>query len=140
MCREMDTSQICVITPLSRTPQWHRIENDYGILDKDWHHYNSKHLVCNHPNINSKEMRDLLDLGFCITYPRIRNLEASLGFVKRYIDYRGFIGGMGYSIKHFIHANNFDYHPKRCACFPWMVRIFNLLHLLWYPLNTPSNS
>lgn len=110
---QMDTSQICVITPLPRTPQWDRMEKNYGIFDKDWHHYNAKHLVWNHPNISPKEMRDILDLGFRVTYPRIRTLETSLGFMKRYIDYEGFVGGMRYTIKHFIHANSFDYYPKK---------------------------
>lgn len=115
---KMDITQLCVITPLPGTPQWKKLEENYGIFDKDWHHYNAKHLVWNHPNITPEEMRDVLDMGLRIVYPRKRIFETSYGFISRYISYRGLLEGMGYSIKHFIHANNFDYYPKKMRMLP----------------------
>jgi radical SAM superfamily enzyme YgiQ (UPF0313 family) len=95
---KMDITQLCVITPLPRTPLWNRLEKNYGIFDKDWHHYNAKHLVWNHPNITPEEMRNVLDKGFRIVYPKRRIFETSYGFISRYIGYRGFTGGIGYTI------------------------------------------
>jgi hypothetical protein len=113
----LDITQLCVITPLPGTPLWDDIKEKYGIIDKDWHHYNAKHLVWNHPNISSKEMRNILLNSFKTVYPPRRVLETSLGFVTRYADYRGFIGGLKYLTKHTIHANTFDYYPKKMRLF-----------------------
>ena len=114
----MDIYQICVITPLPGTPQWDHIQNKYGIFDKDWRHYNAKHLVWNHPNITPKEMRELLFKGFKIVYPPHRILETSHHFVTRYILDRGFYNGTKYMIKHFIHCNAFNYFPKKMRLLP----------------------
>jgi radical SAM superfamily enzyme YgiQ (UPF0313 family) len=108
----MDAYQLCVLTPLPGTPQWERIEKEYGIFDKNWHHYECKHLVWNHPNITPDEMRALLTKGFKIVYPPRRIIETSHHFVTRYLLDRGFYDGTKYMIKHFIHCNTFDYFPK----------------------------
>jgi radical SAM superfamily enzyme YgiQ (UPF0313 family) len=109
----LDINQLCVLTPLPQTPQWKYIEEKYGIFDKDWHHYNAKHLVWNHPSIRPEEMRQFLLKAFKIAYPKRRVLETSYDFVKRYIDNRGIYEGLSYLMKHIIHANTFDYLPKK---------------------------
>jgi MoaA/NifB/PqqE/SkfB family radical SAM enzyme len=109
---KLDITQLCVVTPLPGTPLWRDIQEKYGIFDKDWHHFDAKHLVWNHPNITPKQMQDLLNKSFKIVYPLNRVFETSLGFVNRYIEDRGITGGMNYLIKHTIHANTFDYYPK----------------------------
>lgn len=114
----LDITQLCVITPLPCTPQWEKTEKKYGIFDKDWHHYNCKHLVWNHPRITPEEMRDILKKGFHITYPRKRIIETSYGFMSRYIQNRGLFDGTKYAIKHFIHANTFNYFPMQMRMLP----------------------
>jgi len=57
---DFDSSGVCVITPYPRTPFWDKVEADYGIFDRTYSHYNSKHLVWNHPHISAAEMRTLL--------------------------------------------------------------------------------
>jgi radical SAM superfamily enzyme YgiQ (UPF0313 family) len=110
---KMDITQLCVITPLPGTPLWRDIEEKYGIFDKDWHHYNAKHLVWNHPNIKPREMRDILMNAFKIIYPPIRVFETSIGFTTRYIGYRGIGGGLKYLLRQSIHANTFNFYQKR---------------------------
>jgi radical SAM superfamily enzyme YgiQ (UPF0313 family) len=110
---KMDITQLCVITPLPGTPLWRDIEEKYGIFDKDWHHYNAKHLVWNHPNIKPKEMRDIFINAFKIIYPPIRVFETSLGFTTRYMGYRGVGGGLKYLLRQSIHANTYNYYLKR---------------------------
>lgn len=109
---KLDITQLCVVTPFPRTPQWDYLESKYGIIDRNWHHYNAKHLVWNHPNISPKEMKFLLEYGFRLCYPQTRIIETSLGFIKRYIQYNGYIKGIGYTLKHFIHSNTFNYFPQ----------------------------
>jgi len=109
---KLDIYQICVLTPLPKTPQWKYIEEKYGIFDKDWHHYNAKNLVWNHPNIKPEEMRQFLLKAFNITCSRRQMVETSYNFVLRYMGYRGIYGGLSYLMRHTIHANTFDYLPK----------------------------
>jgi radical SAM superfamily enzyme YgiQ (UPF0313 family) len=110
---KLDIYQLCVLTPLPQTQQWKYIEEKYGIFDKDWHHYNAKHLVWNHPNIRPEEMRQFLLTAFDITYSRRKLLETSYNFVTRYMGYRGINGGLSYLMRHTIHANTFDYRPNK---------------------------
>ncbi len=109
---KMDITQLCIITPLPGTPQWKETDEKYGIFDKDWHHYNAKHLVWNHPNITPKDMREILMNAFRTVHPPNKIIETSLGFATRYMGYRGIAGGLNYLVKHTIHANTFDYNPK----------------------------
>ncbi len=55
-----DSSGVCVLTPYPQTPLWDRLEAEYGIFDRTYAHYNSKHLVWNNPHISPAEMRTLL--------------------------------------------------------------------------------
>lgn len=110
---QMDITQLCVVTPLPETPLWKQIEEKYGIIDKDWHHYNAKHLVWNHPHISPKEMRKLVEWSFNTLYPPIRPMQTVKRFLTRYITTDGLLPGLKYTAKHFIHANTFDYKPKK---------------------------
>lgn len=67
---KLDATQLCIITPLPQTPLWDEIEEKYGIFEKDYHKFNTKHLVWNHPTISPKEMEGLLHYGFDLTNPR----------------------------------------------------------------------
>jgi radical SAM superfamily enzyme YgiQ (UPF0313 family) len=67
---KLDATQLCIITPLPETKLWDEIEENYGIFEKDWHKYNTKHLVWNHPTISPKEMEELLYYGFDQANPR----------------------------------------------------------------------
>lgn len=60
----IDFHQVCVVTPLPRTQLWDEIEKRYGIFEKDWHRYDLKHLVWNHPHIRPERMRELLNWAF----------------------------------------------------------------------------
>jgi radical SAM superfamily enzyme YgiQ (UPF0313 family) len=55
-----DSSGVCVLTPYPQTPLWDRLEAEYGIFDRTYSHYNSKHLVWNHPHISPAQMQALL--------------------------------------------------------------------------------
>lgn len=50
---------LSILTPLPQTPMRDRIESTYGIFDHDYRHYNTEHLVWNHPYITPERMRYL---------------------------------------------------------------------------------
>ena len=107
---KLDLTQICVLMPLPRTPLWDYIQEKYGIFEKDWHKFNTKHLVWNHPHISPKEMEDLLTWAFKKVYPRTTPLRTTLKFMKRYSEAQGgVLKGPLYMLKQFIQANTFEY-------------------------------
>ena len=105
----VDVTQVCVVTPLPRTPLWNHIEENYGISDYDWAHYDTKHLVWNHPNIKPAEMSRILNDCYKIAQPRIRSVQTTLKWArnlkrgKGIVDWLSFMGRMVYK------SNTFDY-------------------------------
>jgi radical SAM superfamily enzyme YgiQ (UPF0313 family) len=101
---KLEATQLCIITPLPETPLWNEIDEKYGIFEKDWHKYNTKHLVWNHPTISPKEMEELLYFGFDKANPRrtvFRRLnKIGLGTLKT----KG-VSGMGEMIKNVYRSN-----------------------------------
>ncbi len=68
--------QLCVLTPLPRTPLWRYLDEEYGIFEKDWHRFDCKHLVWNHPHVEPGRMEGLLRWGM---------KEINSGHLFRYI-------------------------------------------------------
>lgn len=95
------------------TPLWDEIKSRYGIIDQDYHHFDTKHLVWKHPPVSPDEMISLLGLGFKLVYPRRRIFQTASKFIRRYIKDKGYIKGISYLMKKLIIANTFDYHQSR---------------------------
>lgn len=51
-------AQITIVTPFPQTPLWKQLKNQ--IIDMDWSHHDTYHLIWKHPRINPGEARDLL--------------------------------------------------------------------------------
>jgi len=66
---KLDITQICVITPLPQTPMWTELEEKFGIWDQDYHNYDGKHMVWNHPQIKPEEFPRILDWSFKQVHP-----------------------------------------------------------------------
>jgi radical SAM superfamily enzyme YgiQ (UPF0313 family) len=101
---KLEATQLCIITPLPETPLWDELDENYGIFEKDWHKYNTKHLVWNHPSISPKEMEQLLYYGFDKANPRrtvIRRLQ-TIGFGT--LKTKG-IFGIGEMVKNIYRSN-----------------------------------
>ncbi|HEX9483502.1 MAG TPA: radical SAM protein [Gemmatimonadaceae bacterium] len=56
---DVDLVQVQVLTPYPQTRERETIARQFGIHDQELTHYNSRHLVWNHPNISLTEMREL---------------------------------------------------------------------------------
>ncbi len=56
-----DMHSVNIITPYPGTKLWDDLEQKYGIFDKDYHNYDARHLVWNHPAISPPEMLRLLE-------------------------------------------------------------------------------
>ncbi len=81
----IDFNQLCILTPFPETPLWYEIEKKYGIFDRDWHHWDTKHLVWNHPYVTPSKMRELLLWGFKILNPPLRWFEALSRLIRTYL-------------------------------------------------------
>ncbi len=78
----IDIIQICILTPFPKTPLWHEIKENYGIIENDWSKWDTKHLVWNHPNISQEKMDELLKWCFNKAYPRYRIFQTPIKFYR----------------------------------------------------------
>ncbi len=67
---ELDVTQITIVTPHPRTQLWSELDAKYGILEKDWANFDTKHLVWSHPNCPPGSLEGLLSDGFKRCYGR----------------------------------------------------------------------
>jgi hypothetical protein len=61
---ELDTTQITIVTPHPETEMWRELESGFGIFEKDWSKFDTKHLVWNHPHCAPGVLESLLEQGF----------------------------------------------------------------------------
>lgn len=106
---DLDLHQICIMTPFPKTKLWDYIEGKYGISDYNWEHYDTKHLVWNHPNISPEEMHSLLNWSFKRLYSGKRFVKSTMKFRRKYADLFGFSGALKYMTKSIANANTLDY-------------------------------
>lgn len=70
-----DFTQLCVVKPYPRTPLWREVDSKYGIFEKDWHKWDARHLVWNHPHVSPQKMEELFQWG-------IRRLNRASGYFR----------------------------------------------------------
>jgi radical SAM superfamily enzyme YgiQ (UPF0313 family) len=109
---KLDITQICVTTPLPQTPLWEEIERKYGIIDRDYHHYDGKHLVWNHPHIKPGEMEEILDWSLRQVYPWTAPLRTSSRVWRNAYYYAG-LEGIKEIASYIARANRFDFSPPK---------------------------
>jgi radical SAM superfamily enzyme YgiQ (UPF0313 family) len=61
---KLDVTQITIVTPHPQTEMWHELDSGYGIFEKDWSKFDTKHLVWNHPHCAPGVLESLLEQGF----------------------------------------------------------------------------
>jgi radical SAM superfamily enzyme YgiQ (UPF0313 family) len=105
---KLDITQICVLTPLPQTPLWDEIEERYGIFDRDYHHYDGKHLVWNHPKIKPEEMERVLDWSLRTVHPWTAPLRTSFRVWANAYRYAG-LEGLREVAAYVSRANRFDF-------------------------------
>lgn len=66
----LDVTQLTIVTPHPRTQLWSEVETGYGIPEKDWGRFDTKHLVWNHPHCGPGVLETLLKEGFQRCYGR----------------------------------------------------------------------
>jgi radical SAM superfamily enzyme YgiQ (UPF0313 family) len=60
----LDVTQITIVTPHPQTEMWRELQSKYGIFEKDWSKFDTKHLVWNHPRCAPAVLESLLEKGF----------------------------------------------------------------------------
>ena len=82
----IDYIQTTILTPFPETSQWHYLDKKFGIFEKDWSKFDTKHLVWNHPNLTEKQLQLLLKYAFS----KLNNPYRFARFIERiyrcYID------------------------------------------------------
>jgi len=73
-----DAHQLTVLTPFPKTPQWYDFKSKYGIFEKDYHKYDARFLVWNHPNITPAQMQYLSRVGMGYLNVPMRNYGAGV--------------------------------------------------------------
>jgi radical SAM superfamily enzyme YgiQ (UPF0313 family) len=109
---KLDITQICVLTPLPQTPLWKDIEEKHGIIDRDWHHYDGKHLVWNHPCIRPDEMQVILDWSLKQVNSWTVPLRTSARVWGNAYRYAG-LAGLREVAAYISRANKFDFSQQR---------------------------
>ncbi|OPY57087.1 MAG: Radical SAM superfamily protein [Methanosaeta sp. PtaU1.Bin055] len=104
----LDLTQICVLTPLPRTKLWEEVAGRYGMTDLDYHHFDGKHLVWNHPNLSPEEMEVLLDWSMRRVNPRTAPLRSSARIWRKAYREAG-VAGIRELLSYLVRANRFDY-------------------------------
>lgn len=61
---KLDTTQITIVTPHPQTEMWRDLDANYGIFEKNWSKFDTKHLVWNHPHCAPGVLESLLEQGF----------------------------------------------------------------------------
>jgi radical SAM superfamily enzyme YgiQ (UPF0313 family) len=61
---QLDVTQITIVTPHPQTQLWAEVESKYGIVEKDWGKFDTKHLVWGHPQCRPGSLESLLKEGF----------------------------------------------------------------------------
>jgi hypothetical protein len=85
---QLDVTQITIVTPHPRTQLWGEVESNFGMIERDWAKYDTKHLVWSHPHCRPDAMESLLKEGFELCYgpgwlPRVVRKFASRRWAKR---------------------------------------------------------
>ena len=79
---KLDVTQITIVTPHPQTEMWHELESGYGIFEKDWSKFDTKHLVWNHPHCGPGVLESLLEQGFEGCYGREWLVRTSKKFLS----------------------------------------------------------
>jgi radical SAM superfamily enzyme YgiQ (UPF0313 family) len=65
---ELDVTQITIVTPHPCTALWNELESKYGIFERDWAKFDTKHLVWQHHHCSPRTLEALLKEGFDLCY------------------------------------------------------------------------
>jgi hypothetical protein len=92
----LDTTQITIVTPHPQTVMWRELDSGFGISEKDWSKFDTKHLVWNHPNFAPGGLEHLLEEGFRLCYGRQwlgRTTKKFLSMRRRHQDFAAVLLG-----------------------------------------------
>lgn len=93
---KLDLCQVSVITPFPETQLKDYLDKKFGIINRNYVDYDTKHLVWKHPNIKPGEVSELLKKCFKIVYSKKTFLNSWIKFYKKYTAMYGFWGGVKY--------------------------------------------
>jgi len=93
---ELDVTQITIVTPHPQTEMWRELDSRYGIFERDWSRFDTKHLVWNHPHCAPGVLESLLEQGFRCCYGKqwlLRTMKKFLSMRKMQRDFSSILWG-----------------------------------------------
>jgi len=92
----LDVTQITIVTPHPRTEMWRDLDSGYGIFERDWSRFDTKHLVWNHPHCAPGVLEALLEQGFRGCYGKewlLRTMKKFLAMRRVQSDFSSILWG-----------------------------------------------
>jgi radical SAM superfamily enzyme YgiQ (UPF0313 family) len=99
-----EVTQLTILTPLPKTKLWYELDEKYGIFEKDYSKFDTKHLVWHHPNISKEDMERTLDWGLGFVNPRRKALKMVYRYLNHMYKKDGF-GAVGGLLKSIYYSN-----------------------------------
>ncbi|HXW62100.1 MAG TPA: radical SAM protein [Candidatus Acidoferrales bacterium] len=93
---QLDVTQITIVTPHPETEMWRELGSRYGIFEKDWSRFDTKHLVWNHPHCAPGVLESLLEEGFRGCYGRdwlLRTMKKCFAMRREQRDFSSILFG-----------------------------------------------
>ena len=89
--------QTTILTPYPKTALWDDVDSRFGIFEKNWDHFDTKHLTWHHPNLKPWELEKLLDYA-CLRMNDPRRFSEFLWRIyKSYSKHKGsYAKGLGF--------------------------------------------
>lgn len=102
-----EITQLTILTPLPKTKLWYELDDNYGIFEKDYHKYDTKHLVWHHPNISKPDLEATLNWGLGVVNPRRKAFELLYRYLKIMYKNDG-VGAFGGLLRSIYYSNKYD--------------------------------
>lgn len=103
----IDVNQITIVTPLPKTKLWNELDSTYGIFEKDYTKFDTKHLVWHHPKLTKERLEQLLHWGLSHNNPRRNLFRMMFRFHRLLHDSEGF-RAFGIFPKSIYYSKKFD--------------------------------
>ncbi len=109
---DSDIYQISILTPVPGTQLEKDIKEDFGIINKDYRDYDTKHLVWKHPNLAPEDIADFLTRCYKTLYSPKRFFRTLGKAWSRYVKEFGFLSAIKFAMKSLFSAN-VSYYIKK---------------------------
>lgn len=111
-------THVNVLTPLPKTDQWYDFDERFGIFEKDYHKWDGRYLVFNHPFLDQKDIDDIYAWSQKTLFPISSQFKMLKMLISRYSEgENGLIRAIIYMFKQQLKAFTYDFSIKKGKIF-----------------------